>query len=146
MRTEISADKVNGDFLAQVERLSGQSIWACYQCGCCSSGCPVAEEMDLLPNQVIRYVQLGLEEELLSSKTIWLCASCFQCFARCPRHLQDHGCVATDGHGGGGRSIWSSGNFPIGIGRSPSAGIGHRGSKIKCLMLRCHRLIDRRKR
>jgi heterodisulfide reductase subunit C len=87
MRTEISADKVNGDFLAQVERLSGQSIWACYQCGCCSSGCPVAEEMDLLPNQVIRYVQLGLEEELLSSKTIWLCASCFQCFARCPRGI-----------------------------------------------------------
>lgn len=87
MRMEISADKVNGDFLAQVEELSGQSIWACYQCGCCSSGCPVAEEMDLLPNQVIRYVQLGLEEELLSSKTIWLCASCFQCFARCPRGI-----------------------------------------------------------
>jgi heterodisulfide reductase subunit C len=87
MRTELSADKVRGDFLRKVEELSGQSIWACYQCGCCSSGCPVAEEMDLLPNQVIRYVQLGLEEELLASKTIWLCASCFQCFGRCPRGI-----------------------------------------------------------
>ena len=87
MRTEISADKVRGDFLRKVEELSGQSVWACYQCGCCSSGCPVAEEMDLLPNQMIRYVQLGLEEELLAAKTIWLCASCFQCFARCPRGI-----------------------------------------------------------
>jgi heterodisulfide reductase subunit C len=43
--------------------------------------------MDLLPNQMIRYVQLGLEEELMASKTIWLCASCFQCFARCPRGI-----------------------------------------------------------
>ena len=87
MRTEISAKKVKGEFLHQVEELSGQSIWACYQCGCCSSGCPIAEEMDLLPNQVIRYVQLGMEEELLASKTIWLCVSCFQCFARCPRGI-----------------------------------------------------------
>jgi heterodisulfide reductase subunit C len=87
MRTELSSDKVKGDFLKQVEELSGQSIWACYQCGCCSAGCPVAEEMDLLPNQMIRYVQLGLEEELLASKTIWLCATCFQCFARCPRSI-----------------------------------------------------------
>jgi heterodisulfide reductase subunit C len=87
MRTEISAKKVKGDFLQKVEELSGESIWACYQCGCCSAGCPVAEEMDLLPNQVIRYVQLGLGEELLASKTIWLCASCFQCFSRCPRGI-----------------------------------------------------------
>jgi len=87
MRTELSANKVKGDFLARVEELSGQSIWACYQCGCCSAGCPVAEEMDLLPNQVIRYVQLGFEDELMKAKTIWLCASCFQCHARCPRGI-----------------------------------------------------------
>jgi len=87
MRTELSTRKVRGDFLARVEELSGQSIWACYQCGGCSAGCPVAEEMDLLPNTVIRYVQLGLEEELMKAKTIWLCASCFQCHSRCPRGI-----------------------------------------------------------
>jgi heterodisulfide reductase subunit C len=87
MRMELTAEKVAGQFLERVQELSGQSIWACYQCGCCSSGCPVAEEMDLLPNQAIRYVQLGLEDELLASKTIWLCASCFQCYARCPRGI-----------------------------------------------------------
>jgi heterodisulfide reductase subunit C len=87
MRTELSMNKVRGEFLETVEQLSGQSIWACYQCGCCSSGCPVGEEMDLLPNQMIRYIQLGLREELLASRTIWLCVSCFQCYAHCPRGI-----------------------------------------------------------
>ena len=41
--------------------------------------------MDLLPNQIIRLVQLGQEEEVLKSKTIWICASCFTCEARCPK-------------------------------------------------------------
>jgi heterodisulfide reductase subunit C len=41
--------------------------------------------MDILPNQVIRLVQLGLEEDLANTKTVWLCASCLTCTARCPR-------------------------------------------------------------
>jgi heterodisulfide reductase subunit C2 len=41
--------------------------------------------MDLLPNQIIRLVQLGLEEDISSSKTIWLCTSCLTCSVRCPR-------------------------------------------------------------
>lgn len=40
--------------------------------------------MDLLPSQVIRLVQLGLEEAL-TCETIWLCASCLTCLSRCPK-------------------------------------------------------------
>jgi heterodisulfide reductase subunit C len=40
--------------------------------------------MDLLPSQVIRLVQLGVEDEVLVSRAIWLCASCEACTARCP--------------------------------------------------------------
>jgi heterodisulfide reductase subunit C len=43
--------------------------------------------MDYLPNQIIRMVQLGMEEQVLSSKTMWLCASCLTCTARCPREI-----------------------------------------------------------
>lgn len=43
--------------------------------------------MDYLPNQIIRMVQLGMEEQVLSSKTIWLCASCLTCTVRCPREI-----------------------------------------------------------
>ena len=66
---------------------SGQDPSECYQCAKCSAACPVTAAMDLLPHQVIRYLQLGLEEELLKSKTPWICASCFTCAARCPRDL-----------------------------------------------------------
>ena len=41
--------------------------------------------MDLLPRQIMRLVQLGLEEHIADSNTIWLCASCLACTARCPR-------------------------------------------------------------
>ena len=41
--------------------------------------------MDLLPNQIIRLAQLGLEEDIVKSRTAWICASCLTCSVRCPR-------------------------------------------------------------
>ena len=73
--------------LAQtIQQATGQNAFLCYQCVKCSSGCPLAEHMDLLPNQVMRAVQLG-DRRVLESKTIWLCASCQTCTTRCPQGL-----------------------------------------------------------
>jgi len=85
MRTELSLKKVRSGFVKKVQELSGQKINLCYQCGKCSAGCPMAAAMDLLPNQVMRLVQLGLDEDIANSKTVWLCASCLTCTARCPK-------------------------------------------------------------
>ncbi len=84
---KLSAEDVKSDFIKDLEELSGQKVLSCYQCGKCSAGCPMADAMDLLPNQIIRLVQLGQEEEVLNSKTIWICASCFTCEARCPKGI-----------------------------------------------------------
>lgn len=84
MRLKISKDRVQGDFVKKVEELSGQDVLSCYQCGKCSAGCPVASDMDVSPNQVIRLVQIG-DEGVLESEAIWMCASCFTCAARCPK-------------------------------------------------------------
>ncbi|OGD16541.1 MAG: disulfide reductase [Candidatus Aminicenantes bacterium RBG_13_59_9] len=88
MRVNISQKKVRGQFVAKVEELSGQKILACYQCGKCSAGCIAVSEMDILPNQVIRFVQLGLKDELLKSNAYWVCASCLTCNARCPKGIK----------------------------------------------------------
>lgn len=72
------------DFVAKVEELSGENLYACYQCGKCAAGCLFADHMDLLPNQVLRLVQLG-DESVLSSKAPWVCASCLACQVRCPK-------------------------------------------------------------
>lgn len=88
MRTTLSKRKIRDAFVEKVEELSGQKLLVCYQCGKCSAGCPAVSQMDILPNQVIRFAQLGLKEELLESKSIWVCASCYTCNVRCPKGIK----------------------------------------------------------
>lgn len=76
----------NASFKAKIEELSGENIDLCFQCGGCSSGCPLTDEMDLLPSTVIRYAQLGIDE-VLESTTPWVCVTCFNCEVRCPRGI-----------------------------------------------------------
>jgi len=65
---------------------TGSNPSLCYQCVKCTSGCPLADEFDLRPNQVMRCVQLG-HDSVLESKAIWLCASCHACSTRCPQEI-----------------------------------------------------------
>src|SRR4030067_2961228 len=88
MKTSLSRQKINDDFVKKIEELSGQKLLACYQCGKCSAGCPAVSEMDILPNQVIRFAQLGLKDELLSARSVWVCASCYTCNVRCPKGIK----------------------------------------------------------
>jgi heterodisulfide reductase subunit C len=75
-----------GELLQEVEDLCGENLFGCYQCGTCTAGCPFIDEMDLSPDEVIRYIILD-RKEVLNSKTIWLCSSCFTCAERCPRDI-----------------------------------------------------------
>ena len=94
MSEQDASVRPDGRFLDSVQQKSGEKVDACYQCRKCTNGCPLAFEMDLMPNQVMRAVQLGLRDEVLGSKTVWLCASCQTCTTRCPNdidiaHLMD---------------------------------------------------------
>ena len=73
-------------FKDRVNELSGENVDLCFQCGACSSGCPMTQEMDYLPSKIIRMTQIGLDEAL-ESKTIWTCMTCFNCEVRCPRGI-----------------------------------------------------------
>ena len=78
----------------EIEKESGQSISACFQCGKCTNGCPVTFAMDIDPHKLIHLLQYGQLDKVLRSDTIWVCASCETCTTRCPNgidiaHLMD---------------------------------------------------------
>lgn len=72
-----------------LEKLASMEIdvQACYQCGRCSAGCPIADFFDLQTMEVVRLAAYGMEEKLLESHTIWLCAACDTCATRCPNNI-----------------------------------------------------------
>ena len=70
-----------------IKHLSDEDVSRCYQCGKCTAGCPVAVDMDISPNQVMRLVQINHRDRVLGSSTIWLCLSCETCTTRCPEGI-----------------------------------------------------------
>jgi Fe-S oxidoreductase len=78
----LSAALEPGDGLAaRVAELSGQNVYACFQCGACTAGCPFS----FSPQLVVRHLQLGQLEAALALDTTWSCAGCFTCTAACPK-------------------------------------------------------------
>ncbi len=65
----------------------GDEVSECFQCLKCSSGCQLAEYMDLPPATIMRLLQLGQLDKVLNSNAIWLCASCLTCSTRCPNKI-----------------------------------------------------------
>lgn len=83
----MSPDDASEKFLQKLETM-GIDVQACFQCGRCSSGCPVGEYFDLKVMEVVRLAAYGMEDLLLASKTIWLCAACETCATRCPNGIE----------------------------------------------------------
>ena len=71
-----------------LRELTGADPMLCYQCRKCTAGCPVADQSDLGPHQVMRAVQLGWADQALRSRMVWLCVSCQICSSRCPQSIE----------------------------------------------------------
>ena len=86
----IKPSEIDTKFKYEISKMrGGEKLMRCYQCGTCTSDCPIAKFSDTYrPRQIIRMTQLGLKDRVLKSDTLWLCASCFTCTDRCPQDVE----------------------------------------------------------
>lgn len=87
MKLTIGQGDFSDPLSRRLEELSGQDLFACYQCGKCTAGCISAGAMDLAPHLAIRMAWLGMWEQLRKANTPWLCAACLTCDLRCPKGI-----------------------------------------------------------
>jgi len=70
------------------QKMLGETITLCYQCGTCASSCPVAKiTPSFNPRELIKLSLLGKKDEVISGEAIWLCCSCYNCDERCPQKV-----------------------------------------------------------
>ena len=87
LEPDVNTDGHADRLLKIVNHVSRQNISMCWHCLTCSGGCPFSADMDLLPNQVIRLVQMGRGEDALRCRTIWICVGCHTCSSQCPNSI-----------------------------------------------------------
>jgi heterodisulfide reductase subunit C len=71
----------------EVRARTGIDPARCYQCGKCTAGCPMADEMPTPIQRIMRRLQRG-DERLLADVSLWYCLSCETCSARCPQQVE----------------------------------------------------------
>jgi len=71
------------------------SFWACVQCTTCTSVCPVVAvsddpsgDLDLLPQQIMNLLRMGLKDETLGARMVWSCTTCYKCQEHCPQNIR----------------------------------------------------------
>ena len=90
MKEPIKASELDPKFKYQLIKIHGsEKLLKCFQCGTCTSDCPVARYSDSYrPRTILHMARLGLKERVLKSETLWLCAACFTCTDRCPQDVE----------------------------------------------------------
>jgi heterodisulfide reductase subunit C len=86
----IKPSKIDPRFRYDVAKMpGGEKLLQCFQCGTCTSDCPIARFNDKYrPRNIIHMAQIGLKDRILDSEFLWLCASCFTCTDRCPQGVE----------------------------------------------------------
>ncbi|MEM3561670.1 MAG: 4Fe-4S dicluster domain-containing protein [Candidatus Jordarchaeaceae archaeon] len=86
-KTVVDAESLDSSFLRKVlKHPGGEQILVCFQCGVCSSSCPLRLiNPEYNPRKIVKKTILGMKDQVLSSDFIWFCADCNACTERCPQ-------------------------------------------------------------
>ncbi|XPV77526.1 MAG: 4Fe-4S dicluster domain-containing protein [Desulfovibrio sp.] len=74
---------------------NAESFWACVQCTTCTNVCPVvavceepSQDLDLMPQQIMNLLRMGLKEEAMGVRMVWSCTTCYKCQEHCPQNIR----------------------------------------------------------
>ena len=71
-----------------METLGASRLMHCYQCGTCTSDCPIAKRVEeFRPRNIARLVMYGQKDRLLEGDLLYLCAGCYTCYEHCPQEV-----------------------------------------------------------
>ena len=85
----IKAEEMDPKFKYIMKKHGAERLALCYQCGTCTSDCPVTKYSSFYhPRRLARMIQLGLKDRLLSNDHIWLCIGCYTCVDHCPQDVK----------------------------------------------------------
>lgn len=86
-KTVVEVENLDTSFLRKVTKQpGGEQILVCFQCGVCSSSCPLRLiNPEYNPRKIVKKAILGMKDQVLSSDFVWFCADCNACTERCPQ-------------------------------------------------------------
>ena len=69
---------------------SGETLKFCYQCGTCTSACPISKFISIYrPNKILELAKLGIRD-LPQSSAFLFCSACTLCTKGCPQGVKVH--------------------------------------------------------
>jgi heterodisulfide reductase subunit C len=77
--------RVDPTFLNELKEYGAVGIEKCFNCGNCTAICPLTTSEHPFPRRTIRFIQMGLRDQLAASVDPWLCYFCADCSITCPR-------------------------------------------------------------
>lgn len=88
---DLTAGRVDPEFKHRLKKsFNGETLKYCYQCGTCSSVCPISKFIKTYrPNKMIELAKLGIRN-LPQSNAFLFCSACTLCTKGCPQGVMVH--------------------------------------------------------
>jgi quinone-modifying oxidoreductase, subunit QmoC len=80
--------KLDPQLAQELSSFGGETVNSCFNCGNCTAVCSLTGKEQAFPRRTIRYIQLGLRDQLEESPEAWLCYYCGDCSSTCPREAE----------------------------------------------------------
>jgi heterodisulfide reductase subunit D len=88
LKTPIKTSDLDPKLIKEVwEAEETKTLFSCFQCGMCTSSCPITEIFPLDPHQITRLGALGVSKHILNDKVLRFCLTCRTCQEYCPQNV-----------------------------------------------------------